>query len=271
MRFEIHKTAPGMIRKLLAHRSMIWTMAVAELRRRYVGTFGGLVWSVIHPFMLVLVYWFVFSVGFKVQPLHGAPFVVVFFSAFTVWSLFSETVNASTNAIVGSSYLCKKYVFPTEVLPVVHLTAAFISHAIMVAVLLILMAFHGIAPSIYNLQILYYGLGVGIFALGFGWFLAAANVFYRDTAQILSVVLNVWFWMTPIVWPIDILPASYLKWIKLNPLYYAVQGYKNSFIYHRPLWEDLPLGMYFWATCGIVLLLGGHVFRRLKPEFAEAL
>ena len=258
-------------KRIYLHRSLIFVMAMQEVKKRYVGTFAGFMWTVINPVMTILVFWFVFSVGFKVQPMGDIPFAVIFFCGFIPWLTFSETLLVNTNSLIANQHLVNKVVFPTEILPIINLIASFISHAVMLAILLILLFAYGLPLSIYNLQFIYYLFAMSAFILGLSWLLSALNVFFRDTSQIITVIVNMWFWFTPIVWVIDMVPPQYRYIIKLNPMYYIVSGYKASFVYHAPFWDSARLGLYFWVICISVFLAGGYVFRRLKPEFADLL
>ncbi len=96
-------------------------------------------------------------------------------------------------------------------------------------------------------------------------------MFYRDVGHILAVLLNLWFWLTPIVWVTDMIPEPYRGYLQMNPMMYLVMGYKNSFLYHVPFWQDPGWSLYFWGLTLVLLVGGGAVFRRLKPEFAEVL
>lgn len=246
-------------------------MAIHQIQSRYIGTFGGFAWSIIHPLMMILVYWFVFSVGFKVQPAGGVPFIVVFLCGLIPWSMFAEAVTTSANAINANAHLVTKTVFPTEILPVVYLAASLITHTVMLGIFIIVMLFNKVSLSLYNLQFLYYLFCLSVFSLGLGWLLSAINVFYKDVSQSLGVILNMWFWCTPIVWLIDIIPSRYQYIIKLNPMFYIVDGYKSSFIYHSPVWHNPKGFLYFWVICTLVFIAGALTFRKLKPEFAEVL
>ena len=257
--------------KVYKYRSLIRTMAVREIQTRYAGTLAGFVWSVVNPLMIIVVYWFVFSVGFKVQPVGNVPFIVVFLCGMIPWTMFSESLMANTNAIISNAHLVKKTVFPTEILPIVNLVASFITHGIMLVILLVLLLFNNISFSFYNFQFLYYLVALSVFSIGLGWVFSAVNVFYRDTGQILGVITNMWFWLTPIVWIMDIIPREYQSIIKLNPMYYIVDGYKTSFIYHAPFWQNYELGIYFWSVSLFIFVIGGLTFRKLKPEFADVL
>ena len=250
---------------------MIRAMALQEIKKKYAGTLGGFVWSVVHPLILILVFWFVFSLGFKIQIKGNIPFIALFCCGLIPWITFSESLMANTNAIIGNPHLSTKTVFPTEILPVVNIAANLITHVIMLVILLAVLLFNNISLSIWNIQFIYYLFAMLTFSLGLSWFFAAVNVFFRDLGQILSVVLNIWFWITPIVWHIDILPSRYHFFIKLNPLYYIVAGYKSSFLYHVPFWQHYSIGIYFWVICLFSFGFGGIVFKKLKPEFAEIL
>jgi ABC-type polysaccharide/polyol phosphate export permease len=259
------------LRRIYIYRSIIITMAIREIQTRYVGTLAGFVWSIVNPLMMILVFWFVFSVGFKVRPIGNAPFIVVFLCGLIPWTMFNDTLMANTNSITRNVHLVKKMVFPTEILPIVNLVASLITHGIMLGILVVLLLFNKISFSIYNMQFLYYLVALSVFTIGLSWCFSAINVFYRDVGQIISVVLNMWFWMTPIVWLIEIVPPDYQYIIKLNPIYYIVEGYRFSFIYHATLWNNYPLGIYYWGVALLSFIIGGTIFRKLKPEFADVL
>jgi lipopolysaccharide transport system permease protein/teichoic acid transport system permease protein len=250
---------------------MIWAMSIREIQSRYVGTIGGMLWSILNPLMMILVFWFVFSVGFRVKPAGGIPFIVVYLCGIIPWSMFAEALTTSTSSIKANANLVTKTVFPTEILPIVNIIASLITHLIMLVILIIVMIFNKIPFSFYNFQFIYYLFGLIIFSLGFGWFLSSINVFYKDVGQILGVTLNMWFWLTPIVWLPEMLPVKYQFFLKLNPMFYIVDGYKSSFIYRFPVWHNYKEGIYFWVICFMVFIIGAVTFKKLKSEFAEVL
>ena len=259
------------VSRLYVYRSMIIAMALREIKSRYAGTTFGLVWSLAQPLAMMVIYWFVFSVGLKIQTEAGMPFVIVFLAALIPWTMFSEALTASTNAISGNPHLVKKTVFPTEILPMVNLVVGLVSHTIMLFILVVLLALYGIPFTAHFFQFLYYLAALCVLTLGLSWVCSALNVFFRDTGHILQVVLNMWFWLTPIVWSVQLIPPQYRIIVKLNPMFYIVEGYKASLVYHGPMWQDYGTGIYFWGVSLIVCLSAVSVFRRLKPEFAEVL
>lgn len=260
-----------LLRLILSQRYLIWAMVLREIRYRYAGTIGGALWSFAHPAVTILVYWVVFSVGLKVQPVKDIPFIVVYVGAYLPWTLFVESLGNSCGSISSSPHLVKKVAFPTEILPVVHLVASFVTHAAMMFLYMVLLAVNGIWPSFYNLQFVYYLFALSAFTLGLSWLVASINVLFKDVGQVLTMVLQIWFWLTPIVWPLEMLPQWGQHLVKLNPVYYIITGYRNSFVTHHALWVDVGGALYFWAVTVGMLLLGCFVFKRLKPEFADVI
>jgi lipopolysaccharide transport system permease protein/teichoic acid transport system permease protein len=228
-------------------------------------------WAVVPQILMLGVYWFVFSVGLRVMPSHGVPFIVFFVCGFIPWTLFNETVLASSSVIQRNAHLVKKAVFPTEVLPISELVVGLVGHGVMLSVLLVILRVNGITLWTYGFQVLYYLFALSIFSVAVGLSVCSMNVLMPDIGHALIILMNVWFWLTPIVWDVSILTGGLRFAFRLNPLYYIVDGYRASFIFHVPFWHDPAAAIWFWATCLLVLAAGVWVFEKLKPEFAEVL
>ena len=259
-------------RLLLSHRYLIVTMARREIAAQYVGSFLGFVWTFIKPLVLISVFWFVFSVGFRSRPMGGdIPFVVWLAAGMAPWFCFTDIVMNSTGAVVGAAPLVKKTLFPSQILPVIKLLSSLVTHAVFLIILIGLMLFQGIPLSFKMLQFLYYLLCFSLLALGISWFVSALHVFIRDVAQIVGVVFQVGFWGTAIFWDLNMMSPKIQMWLKLNPAYYVVQGYRDSFLTFVPFWHHGLYTLYFWAVTISALLGGAYVFRKLKPQFADVL
>ena len=256
---------------ILKQRYLIVSMAKREIAEQYVGSFLGFIWTFIKPLVMISVFWFVFSVGFKSKPMGDVPFVVWLTSGMAPWFFFSETIMASTGAVVGNAPLVKKTLFPSQILPVVKLLSGLITHAVFLSILFALLFLQGISIGLHVIQFVYYLFCLSVLTLGFSWFCASLNVFVRDVGQIVALVLQVGFWGTPIFWDINMMSPGVQQWLKLNPVYYIVQGYRESFIYYVPFWHHKMYTLYFWAFAGVVILCGAYVFRKLKPQFADVL
>ncbi|MBM9602722.1 ABC transporter permease [Desulfopila inferna] len=256
---------------ILEKRSLIISMARREITTQYVGSLLGFVWTFIHPMVMVCVFWFVFSVGFKSKPMGDVPFVVWLTAGMAPWFMFADVVLGSVGMIVANGHLIKKTLFPSQILPVIKLISGSVTHAIFLTVLLVLILFQQMPISFFYLQVFYYYICLIVLILGVSWAVSALNVFIRDIGQVVGVVVQVGFWATPIFWDINMMPPKVQFFLKLNPMYYIVQGYRDTFISFKPFWLNLDLTLYFWVCTIAIFLAGASIFRKLKVQFADTL
>lgn len=253
-------------------RATIWIMATRALAEQYVGTFAGPLWTVMQPAATVVVYWFVFSVGFKAHAPAGVPFILYFLGGYVPWLLFTEVVQASSTAIVSNVHLVKKTTFPTEILPLVRVASSTIPHFILLLLFaLIVVVSHGALSWSLLPWLVYFYVCLVSLALGLSWLVASLQVFSRDTAQVVTVVMNLWFWITPIAYPENILPPHVVGLLKANPMFYIISGYRHAFLGTDDFVTGFRHTVAFWALAALSLILGAYVFRRLKPEFPDVL
>ncbi len=256
---------------LLEQRQLIVSMAIREVQSKYVGSLLGFVWTFLRPLVMITVFWFVFSVGFRSKPMQDVPFVVWLTAGMAPWFVFSDIVLRSTTVILGNANLIKKTLFYPQILPVIKVVSASVTHFAFLLLLLALLVFQGLEFSLWFFQFLYYFLGMCMLALGVSWMSSALNVFIRDVEQIMAVIIQVGFWATPIFWDIKMMPASVQMYLKLNPMFYIVQGYRDSFISFIPFWHHPLLTIYFWSVVIFLFLSGALVFQKLRPQFADVL
>lgn len=270
--FQIRENRVGsFIAKLYHYRGVIWAMAVRDLAARYAGSFGGIMWAILHPLALIATYWFVFSYGFKVTGPAGMPFVVYFTTGLVPWLFFSEVLGASIRAVASNAPLIKKTVFPAEILPIVHLVSGSFTHLVLITILCFLTWYYGFGPSFTVVQVIYYYGALSCFVLGLSWLLSSLQVFHRDIGEGMNVIFNLWFWATPIVWSTQMLPKRVMRLLEYNPIFYLVEGYRSSFTKHEVFLTDWRSAARFWLVTGPVLLFGAYVFKRLKPNFPDVL
>ena len=259
------------LRTLIERRDLIIEMAKRDISTQHVGSMLGFFWTFVNPLVMIFILWLVFSIGFKAAPKDNVPFVVWLTAGMAIWNTFAEAINGSTGVIIGNAHLVKKVVFPLSILPVVKLVGSFITHVIFMALLITLIVLHGLPFSPYWFQFLYYFTAMSVLALGLSWITSSVNIFARDTSQIVAVVLQIGFWSTPIFWDLGIMPEKVRFLLKLNPMFYIVQGYRESFIYFVPFWHHWQMTLYFWGITLFVFALGATIFLRLRPHFADVL
>lgn len=252
-------------------RGMIRMLAVQDIRNRYLGSFLGLLWAFVHPLMTMLIFWFVFEVGFKSMPVQNVPFILWLMTGMIPWFFFADALSGATNSILESAYLVKKVVFRVSILPLIKIVSALAIHLFFVGFLLLCFLGYGFGPTWYWLQLPYYLLAMLVWLAGLAWISAAAVLFLRDLGQIVTLLLQIGFWCTPIFWALEMVPAVYHPWLKLNPCFYLIEGYRNALVYQRWFWDD-PIGMvYFWTIALLTFVSGVLFFRKLRPHFADVL
>jgi ABC-type polysaccharide/polyol phosphate export permease len=244
-----------------------------DFKSRYAGSALGVLWAFLQPLCMMAILWFVFEHGLKASKQQGdVPFVAWFFSAMIAWNLFAEILQVNTNVISEYSFLLKKINFPVTILPLVKIGSSLLMHFVFVGLLCCILTISGVYPSWHWLQFIYYLAGLLVLLLGLGWATSALNVFLKDVGQLVGISVQFGFWMTPVIWNIQALPENYRWLIKLNPVFYIVDGYRQTFIYHQWFWEqNLALTAYFWAVAFGVLFAGGYLFSRLKIHFTDVL
>lgn len=261
------------LKKLYESRYMIRMMAIRDLKAVYVGSLFGFFWAVINPLTQLVIYGVVFGIFFKSKPdpVYGTDSYFLFLLCGLVpWQFFAQTINASTGVLISNANLIKKAVgFNAEILPVITVISNIFSHLIGIGLLLlVILAFTG-RLSLVTPIIFLYLFFIAVFSVGIGWIVSSVNVYLRDVQQIVSLITMGWMFFTPIFYSSSIIPAAVLPIFKLNPLYHMVEGYKYAVLAGRvlPVMDIAYLAIISFSVFGI----GGLLFRRLKPGFAEVL
>ena len=260
------------VRNLVERRALVAQLVRRDFRQRYVGSAAGWLWGVVHPLVLLLSWTFVFQVCLRVGLPPGEVtqnYTIYLFCGILPWLLFQETVMRSAPSMVEHSMLITKTVFPAEVVPVSIFLSCLIHHLIAVALVMITTAvvLKTISPMIVLLPM--YMFFIGLLGIGVGWIASSFQVYLRDTVQVLSVVMTLWFWLTPIMINEQQVPERFRPLIALNPMSRIVRAYRDRLLSARwPSWEEVAI---LAAYSAAVFVLGGLVFRHLKRGFADVL
>lgn len=260
-------------KELLGNRKLIFNLAKNDFKTKYAGSYLGIIWAFIQPVITVLVYWFVFEIGLRQTGNSDVPFVLWLIAGLVPWFFFSDALNGGTNSLLEYNYLVKKVVFKISVLPIVKILSAFFVNVFFILFTMVIYACYGKYPDLYYLQIIYYIICVFMLVLGLSYLTSAVVIFFRDLTQIINIILQIGVWMTPIMWNIDTMGlSSKITFIlKLNPMFYVVQGYRDVLINKIWFWEHGTMTIYFWSFTLISFILGAIVFKRLKIHFADVL
>ncbi len=262
----------SLFRDIYVNKKLIWNLSKSDFKTKYAGSYLGITWAFVQPIVTILVYWFVFEFGLKSgSPIEGVPFVVWFVAGLIPWFFFQDALLNATNCMAEYSYLVKKVVFKISILPIVKAISALFVHLVFVGFLFIVAGVYGFYPSIYSIQIIYYSFCTFCLALALSYATCSIIVFFKDLGQIINILLQVGMWMTPIMWSYTIIPKR-LRWIvKLNPMYYVVEGYRDTFINHVWFWNRYFQTIFFWCVVLGIFAIGQVIFKKLKPHFADVL
>jgi lipopolysaccharide transport system permease protein len=262
------------VRIVRGHIFLLRELVRRDFQGRYAGSLLGFVWSLVQPLWMLLLFTFVFSTVMKVSPvgpmggqLRTQHFAIFLFGGLLPWMALHEGVLRSSTAITENASLVKKLRFPSEILVLAVVLAALLHEAIAASIFLAVLAAIG-ELSLRGLPMLLIAVPLQIgLTLGLGLMVAAVHVFFRDTAQILGMVFNAWFYLTPVVYPLALVPGRFRGWLELNPLTPLVGLYRQAFLGGSLAPVRGTGGL---AVAAVVLLsLGFWLFRRLKRAFAD--
>jgi ABC-type polysaccharide/polyol phosphate export permease len=259
------------LRVLRERRSLIYQMVRRDFETRFVGSAAGWLWTVIHPLVLMLSWVFVFQFCLKAPPPPGAGdnYTLYLFCGYLPWMLFQETVQRSANSMVENANLITKTLFPSEILPVTIFLSSLVSHALALGVAIGAVRWITGHFSILIVLLPIYTALLGLFAVGISWIASSLQVYLRDTAQVVIVLLTGWFWLTPIFIDEVHFPQQARFLVRWNPLAYVVKAYRQRLLtWDAPSLNELLI---LAAVCGAVFVIGGIVFRHLKRGFADVL
>lgn len=260
------------------NRKLVFNLAKNDFKQKFSGSYLGIVWAFVQPVVTVVVYWFVFQKALNVGSQSTkagitVPYVLWLIAGLVPWFYFSEVLGTATNVLLEYSYLVKKVVFNISTLPVVKAISSLFVHLFFIGFMLVMYLVYGYRPTPFMLQIIYYSFCMMVLALAFGYINAAIQVFFRDLSQIVSIILQVGIWATPIMWNMDsmIISDKVLFILKLNPMYYVVVGYRDAMINNVYFWSHPAETIYFWAFTIIMFIIGTTVFKKLKVHFADVM
>jgi lipopolysaccharide transport system permease protein len=261
-----------MLRSLWQYRGFVLGSVRREFQIRYTGSVLGVAWNVLNPLAMILIYTVIFSEVLRARlpgGTDGLAYGTYICSGLLTWGLFTEIVLRSLTVFIDNGNLLKKSNFPRICLPVVVVLSSLVNFAIIYSLFLGFLVVTGrfpgwlaiAAPAILLLQV--------TLAAGLGVLLGTLNVFFRDVGQTMGLVLQFWFWLTPIVYPPATLPAHLRPWLALNPMVPIIAAYQGIYVRHEgPVWSSLGVPAVVAIT---VALVGYAVFRRHSAEMVDEL
>lgn len=261
-----------MFKAIWSYRFFILSSIKNELRLRFIRSKLGALWMIIHPLAQVLIFALILSevLSAKLPGIDNKYAYALYLMAGTAcWNLFAETINKCLNLFSDNANLLKKIAFPRICLPLIAGGTMVVNNLLLLLAIFGVFAVLGHFPGAEVVWLPALVLLTLLFSLAVGMVLGILNVFMRDIGQVVPVILQALFWMTPVVYMLTILPGHYRRWFLLNPLYSLVTSYQNVLVFNKPpMFRELSV--LALASC-LILLVGFVMFRRANAEMVDVL
>ena len=268
-KMRVTRKIKSLIKEIIVDRRLLLSLSSKDAQRRFSGTYFGLIWGLLQPLMTVIVYWAVFQFGFRSGDVGEIPFVLWFISGIISWLFISEAFSNASNCFMEYNYLIQKVKFNVTILPLVKIFSSFYIHLLFLGIVLIVCALLGYFPTFMLLQIVYYMFATIMLVFSLTLLSSSIMVFFRDLNQVIGILLLIGMWGTPIAWDLSIFEPKTQNILKLNPIYYLVEGYRDAILGRGWFWERPVLGLYFWGVTFLIFIIGTIIFTRLRPHFAD--
>jgi homopolymeric O-antigen transport system permease protein len=256
---------PIHLRELVEHRELIYFLAWRDIAVRYKQTIFGATWAIIQPFVTMVAFSVFFGQLARI-PSDGVPYPIFSYTALLPWNYFAQALAKSSNSLIGSTNLITKVYFPRLLLPIASVVPPLLDFAIAFVVLLGMMVFYRIPPTLAVLLVpLLLGMTV-LCALGTGLWLSALNVDYRDVAYVVPFLIQLWMIATPVAYPSSLLSEPWRTLYGLNPMVGVIEGFRWAL-----LGTELPQSLLIISACvsAILVISGAYFYRRAERNFAD--
>ncbi len=252
-------------RELWAYRELLWVLTMRDIKVRYKQTVLGAAWAVIRPVVTMVIFSVVFGQLAK-MPSDGFPYPIFVYAGLLPWTFFAASIGSSGQSLVGSAHLVSKVYFPRLIIPVSSVGAGLVDLLISTGILMLMMLWYGVGWSANLLAAPVLLLAVVFTSLGVGTMLSALTVAYRDFSHLTPFVVQIWMYITPVIFPISIVPERWQWLVYLNPMTGLVEGFRAAFL-GKPF-DPTGLGISF-AIALFLFAIGVAYFEKVERRFAD--
>ncbi|WP_102026474.1 ABC transporter permease [Salirhabdus sp. Marseille-P4669] len=270
------KSLRQVIKEQFEYRDLIYRMATFENKGMYQIHYLGSLWQFLNPAIQVAIYWFVFGTIRGGAPVDGTPFFLWLIIGLIPWFFISPSIIQASNSIYQKVGLVSKMNFPVSLLPTIRIIGNSIQFLVMLVILLVICIFYGLEPTIYNLQFIYYLFCLYAFLFAFSLLSSTIATLIRDYQMALQSLMRMLLYVSPILWNTSLITESFTKYgplieniLKLNPLFYIIEGFRDSILGGGWFFEDLIYMGYFWTLTFAFLYFGAKVHMKFRKNFME--
>ena len=260
------------IKTIIKNKKIIWKLGKSDFKNRFASTSLGSLWGFLQPFVFMMMYVFVFQFIFQTPGEGGAPYVVWFLPGMAIWQCLNDSIMSASGSIRNYSYLVKKVVFPVDVIPIISLIGSSFVAIFLFIVAIVVCALFKFIPNIW--LILYVIFATYAFIIAFTRLTSAITTLVPDFSNLLGILMQLFFWATPVVWSLTKLVNHplMLKIMQFMPFTYLVTAFRQAFMGGNIITANN--GIYtivFWCVTIVMFIWGNHVFKKNKKDFADVL
>jgi len=255
------------LRELWAYRELLLVLTMRDIKVSYKETVLGAAWAILQPFATRVVFTIFFG-HLANLPCDGYPYPVFVYSALVPWTFFANAISSSSNSVAGSAHLVTKVYFPRLIIPLSAIGVGILDFCVAASILLAMMLFYGVGWSLNLLMAPVLLLAIMFAALGVGTCLSALTVSYRDFRYVVPFMVQLWMFVTPVVYPASLVPTQWRWLFHLNPMSGLIEGFRSVFL-AKPF-DFLGLAISAGVAIGL-LLIGVAYFERVERRFADVI
>jgi homopolymeric O-antigen transport system permease protein len=254
-------------RELIRHRELLWLITQREIKVRYKQSLLGALWAVLQPFSLMLVFTVFFS-WFARMTSDGIPYPLFSYAGLLPWMFFSTSLSFAIPSLIANSHIITKIYFPREIVPLASVLAAFLDFVIASGIFILMIVYYRVSFTWNFLYVIPLAAIQTAFTAGVCLLLSAFTVLYRDVRHMLPLLIQIWMFVTPILYPVSVVPERWRSWyLALNPMAVIIDGYRRAAVQGLPP-ELRYLALSAAVSC-VLLWLGYKYFKHLEREFAD--
>lgn len=252
---------------------LVRRLSVYELRSMTSGNYLGMAWEVINPAIQITIYWFVFGFGIRErEPVGNIPYLQWMLAGILVWFFITQAIMKGSKSIYSKIKMLAKMNFPMSVIPSYVMVSQFYPHLIILGMGMIFLQFIGYPISIYYIQLPLYMIGLLTFMFGLVLITSTLTTIIRDVQMLLQSVMRMLLYLSPILWPPTLLPDFMQPYMKLNPFYYIIEGYRYSLLGEGWYFLENPIyTVYFIGITLVTLLIGSYLHVKFRSQFIDFL
>ncbi|MGN7298771.1 ABC transporter permease [Ferdinandcohnia sp. SAFN-114] len=266
------KSTGLILREQFSNIHLIFRLSIYDIKSKYQSHYLGVLWQFLNPAIQVMIYWFVFGIGLRQgRPMGDVPFIAWLLVGLIPWFFIAPTINQGANSVYSKVNLVSKMKFPVSVLPTIVIVGNTFNFFAMLVILFVILFCYDVFAGVYLIQLLYYLLCTFAFLFAFSLLSSTISTIVRDFQMVLQSIVRMMLYLTPILWDMSYLPDRFLMILKLNPVFYLIEGFRNTFLGYGWFYEHPLHTFYFWLVT-LTILWGGSVLHlKFRDKFVDYL